>query len=150
MRAAIGLVLFCVACGTSAPQPAMVPAAGPAPSASPDDMPPPVGTIRRSEIRDLVKAGLGTFFQHVTFDVDHPVFRNGHFYGFRITELIGPRWHGIDLKPGDIVTAVNGFPIEHPEDAQQALLSLVVASELRVDYERDGKPRSVRIAILDD
>ena len=54
------------------------------------------------------------------------------------------------MKPGDVVTAVNGFSIERPEQAQQAFLSLAVASELRVDYERETcRARSVS-RIMDD
>lgn len=113
-------------------------------------MPAPAGTLRRSDVREALSAGLGAFLQNVTFDVDHPVFRDKRFVGFRITELKGPRWHGIDLKPGDVVTAVNGFSIERPEQAQQAFLSLAVASELRVDYEREGQSRSLRLAISDN
>ena len=89
------------------------------------------------------------FLRRVTVDTDHPVFRGSQFVGFRILSLNGSGWNGIDLKPGDVVTAVNGFSIEHPEQAQQAFLSLAVASELRVDYERDGQPRSLRLAIVD-
>jgi type II secretory pathway component PulC len=151
--AAVCLVVFAVACGSS--QKASAPPATPphaAAATSPNDMPPPAGTLRRSEVRDALSAGLGAFLQYVTFDVDHPVFREPGktFVGFRILELKGPRWAGIDLKPGDVVTAVNGFPIEHPEQAQQAFMSLAVASELRVDYLRDGQPRSIRLAILDN
>lgn len=153
MRSAVAfLVVFAVACGSShsASAPPVTPRAPAATSAN--DMPPPAGTLRRSEVRDALSAGLGAFLQYVTFDVDHPVFREPGktFVGFRILELKGPRWAGIDLKPGDVVTAVNGFPIEHPEQAQQAFMSLAVASELRVDYQRDGQPRSIRLAILDN
>ena len=149
MRAAFGLVVLCIACGSAeAPPPKTAPHAAAASEGAPD-MPAPTGTLRRAEVRDALSAGLGAFLQYVTFDVDHPVFRNHQFVGFRITSLQGPRWNGIDLKPGDVVTAVNGFSIEHPEQAQQAFLSLAVASEIRVDYERDGQPRSLRIAILD-
>ena len=154
MRSAtLALVLLAAACGsshaTSAPPETVDHAAA---ATTPSDMPPPAGTLRRSDIREALSAGLGAFLQYVSFDVDHPVFRDpGHrFVGFRILELKGPRWAGIDLKPGDVVTAVNGFPIEHPEQAQQAFMSLAVASELRVDYERDGQPRSIRLAILDN
>ena len=48
------------------------------------------------------------------------------------------------------MTGVNGFPIEHPEQAQTAFDSLEVASELRVAYERDGQARELVYAIVDD
>ncbi len=118
-------------------------------SASAGSLPTPAGTLRRSDVRQALSGGLGTFLQNLTLDVDHPVFRDGRFVGFRITAL-NPAWSTIDLKPGDVVTAVNGFSVERPEQAQQAFLSLAVASELRVDYEREGAPRSMRLAITDD
>jgi len=121
-------------------------------------MPAPSGTIHRSDVRQVMSAGLGTFLQRINFDVEHPVFRDHHFVGFRILELRGEGWSGIDLKPGDVITAVNGFSVERPEQAQQAFLSLAVASELRVDYERDTtadagtlpQQRSMRLTITDD
>jgi type II secretory pathway component PulC len=75
----------------------------------------------------------------------------GKFHGFRIANLRDPDfWGGVDLKPGDVVTTVNGFPIERPEQAQTAFESLQVASELKVAYDRDGKPRELVYAIVDD
>lgn len=149
MRAAFGLVVLCIACGGSAEAPPPKTAPHEAAATSPADMPAPAGTLRRADVRQALSSGLGAFLQYVSFD-DHPVMRNQRFVGFRITELKGPGWSRVELKPGDVVTAVNGFSIEHPEQAQQAFLSLAVASELRVDYERDGQPRSMRLAILDN
>ena len=54
------------------------------------------------------------------------------------------------LKPGDVVTRIEGMPIEHPEEAIEAFNALQVASELRVDYERDGVARILRYRIVDD
>ena len=143
----IVLVAGLAGCGSS---PVPVAQSKPQPVASASTpLPPPAGTIRRSDVREALSAGLGTFLQRVVLDVDHPVFRDHRFVGFRIAELKGD-WSSVDLKPGDVVTAVNGFSVEHPEQAQQAFLSLAVASELRVDYEREGAQRSMRLAINDD
>jgi type II secretory pathway component PulC len=155
MRRATPLTLLAVclvACGGEAPQPT-TPAAEPLSTHVPvvsEPSPTPSGAIRRSVVRQVMSDGLGAFLQRVTFDVEHPVFRDNHFVGFRITELNGDGWSTVELKPGDVITAVNGFSIERPEQAEQAFLSLAVASELRVDYERDGQPRSMRLNIIDD
>ncbi|MBV9948909.1 MAG: hypothetical protein JOZ69_18820 [Myxococcales bacterium] len=110
----------------------------------------PARGIPRSIIRAAVAQGLGAFLQHVELD-DKPVRVAGRFHGFRITALRGPTyWSGVDLKPGDVVTRINGFPIERPEQAQTAFESLAVASELRVSYERDGEPRELVYPIVDD
>ncbi len=56
----------------------------------------------------------------------------------------------MDLKAGDVVTGVNGFPIERPEQAQTAFDSLEVSSELRVEYDREGQARELVYGITDD
>ena len=138
-----------VACGGEAPPP-KVPVQNAVAATDTASMPAPSGTLKRSDVRSAMSAGLGMFLQRVTFDVDHPVFRDHRFVGFRITELKGSGWETVDLKPGDVVMGVNGFSVERPEQAQQAFLSLAVASELRVDYERDEQPHTLRLAIVDD
>ncbi|MGD0526969.1 MAG: hypothetical protein ABSE49_17625, partial [Polyangiaceae bacterium] len=95
--------------------------------------------LARSVLRDVLAQGLGTFLQHVEV-ADQPVLSGGKFHGFRIAALRDSFWQGVDLKPGDVIVRVNGFPIERPEQAQTAFESLDVSSELRVDYERDGQP----------
>ena len=106
-------------------------------------------TLSRSTVHAAVTDGLGVFLQRVEID-DHPVMTGGKFHGFRIAALRDPDyWAGVDLKAGDVVTAVNGFPIERPEQAQTAFESLDVASELHVAYERDGQPRELVYSIVD-
>lgn len=110
----------------------------------------PEHAVARSAVREVVSEGLGMFLRRVDLD-DQPVFVGGKFHGFRIAGLRDPQfWSGIDLKPGDVVTRVNGFPIERPEQAETAFESLDVASELRVDVEREGQPRELIYSIVDD
>ncbi len=91
----------------------------------------------------MLAQGLGAFLQRVELD-DRPVLAGGAFRGFRIRALHDDAfWKGVDLRPGDVVTSVNGFPIERPEQAQVAFDSLQVASELRVTYDRDGSAREL-------
>jgi type II secretory pathway component PulC len=131
----------------------------PRPATTPDTKPapPPVAAapapehrLKRSAVHAAIGQGLGSFLQHVDLD-DAPVRVGGHFRGFRVAGLRDPQfWAGVDLKPGDVVTRVNGFPIERPEQAQTAFESLEVASELRVSYERNGEPRELVYPIVDD
>jgi len=103
----------------------------------------------RATVKSVVSQGLGSFLQQVDLD-DEPALLGGKFRGFRIAALRGSRfWSGVDLKPGDVVTRVNGFPIERPEQAQAAFDSIAAASELRVDYDRDGLPRALVYKIVD-
>jgi len=119
--------------------------------------PPPAATatapdhkVPRSAVREVVAQGLGSFLQYVELS-DQPVFVAGKFHGFRIANLRGTAfWQGVDLKPGDVVVSLNGFPIEHPEQAATAFESLDVASEIHVGIERDGQPHDLVYAIVDD
>jgi len=145
----VGLVLF--GCGGHAPPPlASAPAgrrgASVVGAVAGSDI--PATSLRRSAVQEALSEGPGAFLQRVTVD-EHPVYSGGKFQGFRIATLRGDTWAGIDLRPGDVVTRVNGFSIEHPEDAAEAFYSLRVASELRVEFERDGEPRELRFAIVD-
>jgi len=144
--------VIALGCGGSAP-PALVPAsavrAAPAKAGASASLALPANAIRRSAVQAVLTDGPGAFLQSVAVD-DHAVFLAGKFHGFRITALRGESWAGIDLRPGDVVTRVNGFSIEHPEQAAEAFYSLRVASELRVEYERDGEPRELRFGIVED
>jgi type II secretion system protein C len=130
-----------------APTTTTSPAPLPSPAAS--TAAPPDRVVARSAVHALVAQGLGSFLQRVDVD-DQPVFVGGKFHGFRIAALKDPPfWSGVDLKPGDVVTGVNGFPIEHPEQALTAFESLEVASELRVAVERAGQPHELVFPIVD-
>lgn len=149
------IALALVSCGGASPRAAVVhaplttsPAVAPAASAPPDA--PPDHALARSAVHAIVSQGLGYFLQRVDLE-DQPVFAGRKFHGFRIARLRDPQfWNGVDLKPGDVVTGVNGFPIERPEQAQTVFDSLEVASELRVDYDREGQPRELVYGIVDD
>jgi type II secretory pathway component PulC len=154
--AALGLRMACaltiagaLACAESPPPAARTP--GSQATARANESPPAAAlrVLSRSAVRAAVAQGLGAFLQHVELD-DEPVLASGRFHGFRIAALRGAEWwKGVDLAEGDVVTSVNGFPIERPEQAQTAFDSLAVASELRVAYERNGQPRELVLQIVD-
>lgn len=104
-------------------------------------------TLYRDEVTQVVDAGLGYFLQHVEVDAQ---LEHGTFRGFRILSLAPPDyWHGVDLKPGDVVTQVNGMPIERPVEAHQAFSALKTADQLVVSYLRAGQPRQLTYHIKD-
>jgi type II secretory pathway component PulC len=134
------------ACSSATPPPSAQPATPAAAAAAPVE-PQPKDGIARSVVDRALKAGLGRFLGYVEIE---PALDEKHkFVGWRVVALHGP-WDGVDLKIGDVVVRVNGFPIERDDQANKAFQSLSVASEIRVALIRDGKPGELRLAIIED
>lgn len=125
----------------SSPAPALPDVAGAAQStpASP-------GTLQRADVERIVDAGFGRFLTHV--DVE-PSVSAGKFKGWSIVALQPPElWSGIDLQPGDVVTRVNGMPIERELEAYDAFQSVRAANKLEVSYLRQNQPRTLTYVIV--
>jgi type II secretory pathway component PulC len=121
------------------------------PQASEAPEPPPrapvsEGTIARAELDAVLDLGLGRFLQRVSTE---PHLEEGHFVGHRLTALRTELFAGVDLRPGDTLLRINGMPIERPEEALAAWEALRVASELTIDFLRDGEHRQLRFTIAE-
>jgi hypothetical protein len=108
----------------------------------------PPGHVLRPEVnRVLVQQGPSWVLRRVmreeTFGKD------GRFAGWRITGL-PEEWRPIDLRPGDVVTRVNGKALETPEEAWDAWKSVAGAREIKLALLRDGAPRELVIPIDGD
>ena len=152
-RARCWLALTCGAvllagCGSSYPESEYPSAPPPGVSASADDFAPaPPGAVWRRDVNEVLDAGLGKFLQRADLK---PELHEGTFVGFRIVELHPPAWwQGVDLAPGDVITRVNGMPIEQPTDAHAAFESLRTADKLVVSYLRDGQERELSYSIIE-
>jgi len=71
---------------------------------------------------------------------------DGKFTGWRMVGL-PEEWKDVDLRPGDIVTRVNGLAIETPDDAWEAWKSVAKAVDLRITLTRDGGQRQLVLPI---
>jgi len=107
----------------------------------------PITSLKRSQVRLAIGRGVGAFLQNVVLD-ENPAFKEEKFYGWRIRSL-NSEW-GLDLRPGDVVTRVNGMGLEKPDDADAALRSLDKAPAVHVEYEREGKPMKLELPITED
>ncbi len=136
------------ACGSSYPESEYPPAPPPGVDVVAEDLSPaPPGAIWRRDLNAVLDAGLGRFLQRV--DVK-PEVDQGDFVGFRVVELRPISWwQGIDLAPGDVVTLINGMPIEQPTQAHAAFESLRSANKLIVQYLRSGASRELTYSILE-
>jgi general secretion pathway protein C len=133
------------ACGGSAPPPAPVPPPAPAPAAA---LAPrlPAGTLRRSDVNAVLDAGFARFLS--TLDVE-PSLDSGRFRGWTIVELRSEQlFGGVDIKPGDVVTSVNGMRIERETEAWDAFESLRGADQITVAYARAGTSRTLAYKIV--
>jgi general secretion pathway protein C len=51
----------------------------------------------------------------------------------------------LGLKPDDVVTSVNGIPLDSPARLPQLLENLKSASRVEATLQRDGKPTTVSV-----
>lgn len=94
----------------------------------------------------MLDAGFARFLQ--TLDVQ-PSLDAGRFRGWAIVELRSEQlFGGIDLKEGDVVTSVNGMPIERETEAWDAFESLRAADRITVAYARAGTSRTLSYRIV--
>jgi S1-C subfamily serine protease len=138
---ALSVIVLAAACGGS-----VEPADGPEGASEPEPASAlaekrPKDTLWRDEVDRTVDGGLGRFLQRVEVEA---ALDNGQFKGFRIVGLYPPGfWQDVDLKPGDVVTRVNGMPIERETQAYDAFVALKKTSRLEVSYERGAERRKL-------
>lgn len=126
--------------GAAAPKTATQKPAAPAAAATQSTL----GRLDRQAVDVvLTEKGPQWVFQRV---VPEEVFVEGKFVGWRIVSM-PKEWESLDIKPGDVVTRVNGLEIERPEDMWRVWTSVYVASELKIAYQREGKARELVLSI---
>ncbi|MBI4700315.1 MAG: serine protease [Deltaproteobacteria bacterium] len=140
------LVLGCGGAPPAAPVTAAKPAVT-SPLAQVVQLPAPKRPERyldRTELHAVLREGPATLLELVPIE---EVLDKGAFVGWRVLEL-PLQWQGAEIEPGDVVTAVNGMPIEKPPEMWAAWTTLSVASELKIAYQREGEKRVLAIPIV--
>ncbi|AUX41117.1 serine protease [Sorangium cellulosum] len=124
---------------------APAPAPGPrAPSAAPAKQAAPAGQLARADVDRVLLLGPPWLLRRVPVE---EVIRAGAFIGWKVLAL--PQdWTGIELKPGDVVTQINGTPLERPDELFAAYRKLASATELKITYEREGTARELVVPIF--
>lgn len=95
--------------------------------------------IKEQVLTDPSKAG--------NFIRVQPINTDGGMKGYRVYP--GPEraaFNAAGLKPGDVVTAINGTPLNNPSQALQLLQSLSQASNLNLTIDRNGVAQSVNVS----
>jgi S1-C subfamily serine protease len=108
------------------------------------------GVLKRAAVVRAVDAGIGRWLAGGA-EVERKIAKS-RFQGWEIRRLYAgdPCYATVDLRPYDVVIQVNGKPIEKPEQAFDVLTSLRTASELVVDFLRDGQPQKLILQIADE
>ncbi|MRG97095.1 serine protease [Polyangium spumosum] len=99
--------------------------------------------LERETLKTVLPMGLPWLLRRVW---PEEVFRDGKFAGWRLV-AIPEEWTGLDVRPDDVVTRINGKPVETPEQLWDAWTSLAVAPELRVTYERGAETKEIVLPI---
>lgn len=108
------------------------------------------GQIRHTAVSKVVDGGLGRWLQGVRVE---RVLDKNRFQGWKVQvlHLANPCYATVDLRPGDVVTSINGSgpkKLERPESAQAVFNSLKQAKAIEVQYLRDGQPGTLRYTIV--
>lgn len=97
--------------------------------------------VSRAQLNRILDGGVGKLLTSMEV---RAVVRDGNFAGWEIIDLQNP-W--IDLVPGDVVTAVNGQPIETPAQVQTLWLGLRGVDAIVVSAQRGGVPFELRFDV---
>ena len=140
------LLVFVCACGGSSPPPPTEPLIteemAPPPATPPR---PPAPVLTRTALNAALDAGPGAFLARVDVRAARAA---GRFVGWEILSL----WPNarIELRPGDVVLAVNGRTLERPESLPALFKELRAAREVVVDYRRGLDRREARFPVVED
>ena len=75
-----------------------------------------------------------------------PVFANGQQRGYRVYPGRNrQQFTKLGLMPGDLVTAINGTPLDDPARGMEIMQSMNSASEVTVTVERNGQATQINI-----
>jgi hypothetical protein len=130
--------------GAPEPQAPAAPSAISSAVAEPAAAPLPPGSVRRADMDRALMRGPGWLLSRVQTE---EVIRQNKFVGWRLVAFPA-EWDGSGLQPGDVVTDVNGTVLEKPDDLWSTWLAASEAGEVRIAFERDGKPSAAVLTIL--
>jgi general secretion pathway protein C len=72
-----------------------------------------------------------------------PVMQNGKLSGYRVYPVGNSDAFGkLGLEPGDIVTAVNGIPLDNPAQSLQVLNNIRTSDQVSITFTRNGQQQT--------
>lgn len=104
---------------------------------------PPVDASVGERLRQLAAQAPGQLTDLIR---PQPVFANGQQRGYRVYPGRNrEQFTRLGLRPGDLVTAINGTPLDDPSRGMEIMQSINSASEVTVTVERNGQLAQVNI-----
>lgn len=103
-----------------------------------------VPVVPHAQLIAVLGRSVGDFLRQIEVE---PEQQGGAFVGWRIVTLPESHPDWLDIRPGDVVTAINRMPLEHPDQAQQVWETLRVSSEVLIELQRNDQEFSIRIPI---
>lgn len=104
------------------------------------------GTIDRASLNDVLERGLGAFLSGVEVQA---YFDNHAFAGWEVVRFWPKHsaYTKVDLRPGDVVLAINNHRLEKPSQVQRLWKKLRTADTLVVSGKRLGEAFQLRFEI---
>ncbi|HVC37728.1 MAG TPA: type II secretion system protein GspC [Gammaproteobacteria bacterium] len=79
-----------------------------------------------------------------------PVMENGKLSGYRVFPVgNSDAFAKLGLKPGDVVTAVNGMPLDNPAESMSILNKLKTSEQISITYTRNGQQQTQVLQMQD-
>jgi general secretion pathway protein C len=112
-------------------------AAAPLPGAAPD------GPLLGQRLQELAAQNPAAITEIIR---PQPVFANGQQRGFRVYPGRNrQQFAKLGLMPGDLVTAINGTPLDDPSRGMEILQTMNSATQVTVTVERNGQSSQISI-----
>lgn len=107
----------------------------------------PLTHVERAKVDDAVASGVGRFIQG--FDMVEELDEYDRFVGWKIGKIHDrKRFEGLGIGTGDVITSINGMPLERPAHAYEALMSLKTAQSIDIEYLRGGRVMRLSLPIV--
>ena len=107
----------------------------------------PLTHVERVKVDETVAGGVGRFIQG--FDMIEELDEYDRFVGWKIGKIHDrSRFEGLGIGTGDVITSINGLPLERPAHAYEALMSLKTAQSIDVEYLRGGRVMRLSLPIV--
>jgi S1-C subfamily serine protease len=106
---------------------------------------PATGTVTRASLNAVLDSGIGALLSGI--EVHPKLDLRDRFIGWEVVRL-SYKW--ADIRPGDVISDVNGRPISRPDELQALWDALRTADSIVVRGERSGSPFELHFDVVGD